>query len=169
MEGGARGHWWDWARKAQQFVLAKKKACPICGWNSTLPQWTGKGGVKRGREEEKEERMSHGGVSGQLLQPQGRKGVGWGRNTRRAWDKASSRAGPTLCQGLEASASCADGAVGGRGIGPQSNSHGPSWSEQAPCPQTSHILEPSCSSPQDTGGSFPTPPFPRGVRAASGI
>lgn len=46
MEGGAQGHWWDWARKAQQFVLAKKKACLICGWDSTLPHWTGKGGVK---------------------------------------------------------------------------------------------------------------------------
>lgn len=71
---------------------------------------------------------------------------------------------PTLCQGSEASASCGDGAVGGGGIRPQSNSHGPSWTKQAPCPQTSHILVASCSSSQDIGGDFPIPPFPQGCQ-----
>ena len=57
------------------------------------------------------------------------------------------------------------GVIGGRGVQPQSNSHDPSRTKQAPCPQTtSHILVVFCSSPQDTGGTFPTSPFPLGCQ-----
>lgn len=108
--------------------------------------------------------MSHGGVSGQLLQPQGRKRGKKETDTKSLGQEIRVETVPTLCQGSEASASCGDGVVGGGDIRPQSNSHGPSWTKQAPCPQTSHILVASCSSSQDIGGTFPTPPFPQGCQ-----
>lgn len=53
-------------------------------------------------------------------------------------------------------------------LGEGASSHRPTpltpHNKQAPCPQTSPILVVSCSSPQDTGRTFSTPPFSQGCQ-----
>lgn len=84
--------------------------------------------------------MSHGGVSEQLFQPQGKKRGEKKQTLKEFGTRNRVERVPTLCQGSEAPAHVEMELLEGRGIWPQSSSHGPSWTKQAPCPQTSHIL-----------------------------